>query len=89
MQAKEIEFIKDLANERIRQKFALIENNIFFEYAIQYGYYKTNDDKKELEILDQLIKKDTEYLINCGYKLDDLENYKKQVQDKAKKHFEK
>ena len=89
MQAKDIEFIKDLANERIRQKFALIENNIFFEYAIQYGYYKTNDNTKELATLKQLIKKDTEYLVNCGYKLDDLEDYKKQVQERAIKHFRK
>ena len=89
MKEKEIEFIKNLGNERIRQKFALIENNIFFEYAIKYGYYTTNDNKKELEILDQLIKKDTEYLINCGYKLDDLEKYKKQVLDRVQKHFEK
>lgn len=89
MKAKEIEFIKDLGNERIKQKFALIENNIFFEYAIQYGYYKTNDNKKELDTLKQLITKDTNYLLDCGYKLEDLENYKKQVLDRVKKHFEK
>lgn len=84
----ELKFIEDLGNERIKEKFALIDNDIFFNYAIVKGFYKVNDKDKEMEFYSEHIQKLTEYLLNCGIDKQVIEDFKKESLKQTKKHFD-
>lgn len=81
------EYLGKEANERIQEKFGLIDNDLFFEFAIQNDIYKVNDKEKELQFYKEHIEKQEQYLLNCGYKKEYLDKFKKESLERTKKHF--
>lgn len=81
------EYLGQEINERIKEKFALIENDILFKYAIDYGYLQVEDKEKELKYYKEHIKKLEQYLLECGYKQDYLNKFKSECVKKTKTHF--
>lgn len=66
----ELNFMNNLANERIKEKIALIKNDIFFKYAIENGFFKVNNKEEEINFYNKHIENLSNYLINCGVSLD-------------------
>lgn len=75
MKAKELNFMEELGNERIKEKFDNIKNDIFWTYAIINELYKVEDKDKEINFYNEHIEKQKQYLINCGYKVEDLDEF--------------
>lgn len=75
MEAKNLKFMEELSNDRIKEKFNLLETTLFFKYALENNKLYVENKKHELEFYNEKIKQYKNYLINCGYKLEFIDNY--------------
>ena len=70
MKAKELSFINNIANDRIKEKIATIKNDIFFKYAVENGFCIVNNKEEEINFYNKHIENLSNYLKDCGVSLD-------------------
>ena len=85
MNSKELKFLQELASDRIKEKFALLENHILFSYGLEFGYIK--DFNNDLDYHKKQVEKITDYLLACGYSVEMLEDFKNQKIEFIKNYF--
>ena len=84
MRAKELDFIKELGQDRINEKIGLLKNNLLFKEVTIQNIMIVDDKENYLEFLDKQIKELEDYIATAtsrGY-LEELEKeYKKSIEE--------
>lgn len=83
MRTRKIDFFEKLGNERIKEKKSLLENDIFFKYALENNYFTTTSKDDELKFYNEHIEKLTNYLITSGVEEKEIEIFKNECLKKT------